>query len=292
MCITIPEVRMGEPQVCGGVTVFPLFAEQSSSVDYLLSDEAMAAGTLAVSEVSETGEVPFLLVDNGGDQPALFVEGEEVRGGKQNRILASSVLVAGRNRTRIPVACTEPGRWDYDSRHFTVGSCCPPSLRHVLKDGGEGRQARVWATIRQQHLRLGVRSRTGNMSDASEAHRARVTELRGKLPYAEGDSGIAVALGDRVVAIDVFDKPETCKAFWGRIAESLLLDAAEAPHPQCRANRSELAVKLYNTKVMRWQQVEPVIGLGEQYRARDNDMASTALIVDGNLLHLSVSMRV
>jgi len=69
---------------------------------------------------------------------ALFVEGEEVRGGKQNRILASSVLVAGRNRTRIPVACTEPGRWDYDSRHFTVGSCCPPSLRRLLKDGRQG----------------------------------------------------------------------------------------------------------------------------------------------------------
>jgi hypothetical protein len=119
-----------------------------------------------------------------------------------------------------------------------------------------------------------------------------VTELRGKLPYAEGASGIAVAIGGRVVAIDVFDKPETCKAFWGRIAESLLLDAAEAPHPQCQANRSELAVKLYNTKVMRWQQVEPNIGLGEQYRARDNDMASTALFVDGNLIHLSVSMRV
>ena len=32
-------------QVCGGVTVFPLFAERSSSsLDYLLSDEAMAAG--------------------------------------------------------------------------------------------------------------------------------------------------------------------------------------------------------------------------------------------------------
>ena len=76
--------------------MFPLFVERASSLDYLLSDEAMAAGTLAVSEVSETGEVPFLLVDNGGDQPALFVEGEEVRGGKQNRILASSVLVAGR----------------------------------------------------------------------------------------------------------------------------------------------------------------------------------------------------
>ena len=38
-----------------------------------------------------------------------------------------------------------------------------------------------------------------------------------------------------------------------------------------------------------WQQVEPV-GLGEQYRARDNSMLAAALVLDGTMIHGSASM--
>jgi hypothetical protein len=291
MCIEIPEIRVGEPQMCGNVTAFPLFGEHSSSLDYVLASEAMAAGTLTVGEVSETGEVPCLLVDNVGDRPVLFVEGEEVRGGKQNRVLAGSILAAGTSRTRIPVACTEAGRWECSPSHLTTGSHCPPSLRLVLKEGHRPDQFRMWTTIQRQHRRLGIRSRTGNMSDAMETRRDAVADLRRNLPYAEGASGIAVALGGKVVGIDIFDKPATCKAVWARIVESLLLDAPEMSDMGCQANGSDVSVQLYMMRNMRWQQADSV-GLGEAYRAREDGMLSTALVAGDTLLHLSVSMPV
>ena len=289
MCVEIPDVRVGEPQACGGVAVFPLFADHSSSLDYQLSDQAIVAGTLIVQEVSEIGEVPCLLVDNGGSQPVLFVEGEEVRGGKQNRILCSSVLVGARSRTRIPVACVERGRWD-DSRRFTAGSHCPPSLRHLLKEEANGRQSRIWATIHRKHRATATRSGTENMSDALETRRDAVEDLRRNLPYADGASGIAVALGGKTVGIDIFDKPATCKAVWARIVESLLLDAPGMPDSKRRASGSNVSVKLYMLKSMRWERNDSV-GLGEAYRARgDDDTLATALVADGTLIHLGMSM--
>ncbi len=85
MNVPVPDARAGEPSVCGNVEVFPLFIGLpfDRSSDYVLASEAMSAGTLAVREVSETGKVPCLLVDNSGGRAVLFVEGEEVRGGKQ-----------------------------------------------------------------------------------------------------------------------------------------------------------------------------------------------------------------
>ncbi len=292
MCVEIHEVRVGEPSTFGNVAVFPLFVGMppGKSPDYVLASEAMAAGTLTVQEVSETGEVPCLLVDNNGDRPALFVEGEEVRGGKQNRVLCGTILAVGAARTRIPVACTEAGRWD-DSRPFATGSRCPPSLRHVLKEGHRPDQLRIWATIRRQHCRLGIRSRTGNMSDAMETRRDDVEDLRRNLPYAEGASGIAVAIGGKVAGIDIFDKPETCKAVWARIVESLLLDAPGMPNTGCRATGSDVAVELYTLRSVRWERNDSV-GLGEAYRAQDDGMLSTALVMDGTLIHLGISMRV
>ncbi len=290
MCVEIPEVRVGEPQACGGVSVFPLFADHSSSLDYLLSDEAMAAGTLAVREVSEMGEVPCLLADNGGDNFVLFVEGEEVRGGRQNRILASSVLVGGRSRTRIPVACVERGRWD-DSRRFTAGSHCQPSLRHLLKEEANGRQSRIWATIRRKHRATATRSGTENMSDALETRRDAVEDLRRNLPYAKNASGITVALSGQVVTIDLFDRPATLERLWDRLMQGVALDAMELQDSKCQADGSDVAVKLYVLKNVRWQRSGSV-GLGEAYRGRSDDILATALVAGGTLIHLGMSMQV
>src|SRR5487761_2775144 len=114
----LPEVRVGEPSRHEALTVFPLFSTGDSSVNYLLSDEAIQAGSVAVEEVSEGGSVPNLLVTNNSDSLVLFLEGEELRGAKQNRVLNTSVLVAAHSKTPIPVSCVEQGRWRYRSKQF------------------------------------------------------------------------------------------------------------------------------------------------------------------------------
>jgi hypothetical protein len=297
MNVPIPDIRVGEPSVFGGVAVFPLFAERSlfphGTPDYLLSEEAMAAGTMVVQEVSEEGSVGELLAENVGDQSVLMLEGEEMKGAKQNRVLASSVLIAGKSRTRIPVCCVQWGRWTYSSRQSSPGSCCPPSLRHVLKEGHRPDQFQMWTTIRRQHRRLGVRSQTENMSDALETHGEKVAELRRILQYPQDASGIAVVLGGKVVSVDLFDKPPTLERLWDRLLQGIALDAMELRDSKCRASGSDVSVQLYLVRNVRWQKVEPVVGLGEAYRGRgDDDTLATALVTGGTLIHLGMSMPV
>src|SRR4051794_34837622 len=131
--VSLPEVRVGTPLSHESLTVFPLFTESASRVDYLLADEAIAAGTVAVEEIGEAGSVPNLLVSNEGDTRVLFMEGEELRGAKQNRVLNTSVLVAARSKTTIPVSCVEQGRWRYRTRQFgSSGSHSSSKLRGIL----------------------------------------------------------------------------------------------------------------------------------------------------------------
>ena len=47
---TLPEVRVGDPICHESLAVFPLFSTARASVDYLLSDEAIQAGSVAVEE--------------------------------------------------------------------------------------------------------------------------------------------------------------------------------------------------------------------------------------------------
>jgi hypothetical protein len=69
--------------------VGPLLAPNLDDLDWLTLEEAGAR----VTEVSEAGSVPFLQVANGADRPLLLLDGEELIGAKQNRILNTTVLV-------------------------------------------------------------------------------------------------------------------------------------------------------------------------------------------------------
>ena len=70
-----------------------------------------------------------------------MLDGTELRGGKQTRVLNTTVLLGGRSETRIPVSCIEVGRWGDAWGQFKSGSHCPPSLRRVIKEGSAVRQA-------------------------------------------------------------------------------------------------------------------------------------------------------
>ena len=124
--ITLPEVRVGEPIRHETLTVFPLFSPPAETVEYLLSDEAINAGAVTVEEVSEGGSVPNLLVSNTGDCRVLFLEGEELKGAKQNRVLNTSVLVAAGGLAA--------GVWA-TARPVARGRAMPTASRLFRRDG-------------------------------------------------------------------------------------------------------------------------------------------------------------
>jgi hypothetical protein len=297
MCFDIPEVRVGEPGVCGAVAVFPLFTGLplfpvgSSPLQYLLASEALANGFLTVTEATEEGVVGRLFADNAGDQPVLFVDGEELKGAKQNRAVSESILIAAKSRTRIPVCCVQRRRWAYSTRQFSSGSCCPPTLRRLLKKGSPASdsQTAVWREIRRKHEATGTRSEKENLSDALESHREAVESMRINLPYVEGASGMVVAIAGEVVSVDLFDKSAALATLWDRLVQGVAIDALEVGDTGCRADSSDILVRLYRTKGMGWRQVATV-GLGEAFRAQDDDALATALVVDGVPIHLSMSM--
>ena len=134
MSVGFPHVGVGEAVRYQILSVFPLFDGSMTPVEYTLSDEGIGSGSVTVEEVSEAGSVPDLLVENKGDVRVLFIEGEELVGAKQNRILNTSVLIAAHSKVKIPVSCVEAGRWRYRSRQFgSSGSHSSSKLRHLLK---------------------------------------------------------------------------------------------------------------------------------------------------------------
>lgn len=85
----------------------------------------MEKGTVTVSEVSENGSVPELLLENTGKEKVLVMDGEQLVGAKQNRILNTTVLIAASSKVVIPVSCVEQGRWHFTGERQMRDSIAP-----------------------------------------------------------------------------------------------------------------------------------------------------------------------
>jgi len=116
----LESLGLGAPVHAGRLTMVPLtFAGAAPESSYLLLDEAMAAGQLEVSEVSDAGIVASLLATNLSDRPVLLFDGEELKGAKQNRIVNATILVPAGAKLTLPVSCVEQGRWRYEAAGFS-----------------------------------------------------------------------------------------------------------------------------------------------------------------------------
>ncbi len=298
MTVAVPKTRVGEPLRHQSLSVFPLFTDSYSGVDYRLSDEALADESLVVEEISESGSVPELLVENKGETRVLFIEGEELVGAKQNRILNTSVLIAAKSKVKIPVSCVEQGRWGYRSQRFrSSGSHSPSRIRYALKRSVSGStttgrghrsdQGEVWANVRACLSSHAVASPTSAMSEAFQAMEDRTSDYRNELKYVEGATGVAVAIGKHVVAVDLFDKPSTCQKVWDRLISGCILDALEVESQQDEADAADVERLVDSAEEANWQQVQAV-GEGEEYRAEFAEDHASALSFEDNLVHASV----
>ena len=133
--ITIgPELEifsLGTPQHFRHLTVFPLLHPAPREPFYLTLDETLARRCAQVTEVSKGGRVPELRLVNHGDLPILLLDGEELVGAKQNRVLNLTILAPAHSEVVIPVSCVEQGRWYDLSEVFCASpaSTSPPAER-------------------------------------------------------------------------------------------------------------------------------------------------------------------
>lgn len=295
---TAPQLRVGDALTHNRLTVFPIFRDPASSPGYRLSGDALADGTAVVEEVNEGGNVPNLAVENRGDTLVLFLEGEELRGAKQNRVLNTSVLIPAKIKTVLPVSCVEQGRWRYTSKHFTSsGMHSSSKMRSVLKKsvnmstlsggGHSSDQGEVWSEVSRQMTACGAASATMAMADCYDSHAKTLKEHVENIPYSEGATGLAVVVGGKLVAVDVFDAPETCEKVWGRLLTGVVMDAVESTDA---ATPDPAAVKdaLETFAGGPWESVQAVAA-GEEYRG---DIAGkwhgSVLALDGAIVHGSL----
>ena len=298
---TLQGVKLGQAIVFKNMAVVPLFDGPGANFTYISMKSALAKGIVEISEVSESGSVPELKVINHGEQPVLLVDGEEVQGAKQNRIINTSILLAGKSETVIPVSCTEHGRWNYSSRAFFDSGYVMPARSRSSKservfnslkfnksfDAGQGA---VWSEVASYHQELGTSSRSGAMRDAFNQKEQDFSDYLSKFPLQAGQKGMIVLINGQPAGADLLSMPEAYADLHEKLVKSFAVEAMIRPTQQ-DSEKEDLAIEAYNflqsLKEAEESSFEPV-GLGEVLRYECPRSGGAALVYSDTVVHLNI----
>ncbi|MGH7847928.1 MAG: ARPP-1 family domain-containing protein [Candidatus Binatia bacterium] len=250
----LSHVQLGTETTFGNMTIFPLLDGNSGSAGYLALDEALARGFVQITEVSVEGSVPDLKLENESDEPVLLLDGEELIGAKQNRILNLTILAPAKRTIVIPVSCVEAGRWSRRSVKFTASSHAYFARGRAMKmaqvseslvKSGRPRsdQHAVWADIAAKAAYLKAESPTAAMFAIYDRHAKPIDDYVAAFPAIDRQVGAAFAVNGEVIGFDLFDSPATLKKLLSKLVRSYALDAIESAEEKSASGPSAVSVQ-------------------------------------------------
>jgi hypothetical protein len=236
------DLRLGEPQVVGGLTLLPVFHE-GPALDYVTLPEAQRAGTVKVSEIGWFSSVSTLKVKSTAAVPVLLLEGDIMVGLKQNRVLNVTILVPPQTTLKVPVACVEAGRWSRSTMFAkSAAYSLSPSIRSMQRGSVataarhsgtfDGDQGQVWSQVSMGLQDHGVRSGSKSYYEIENKRRGQIEAQVGGLRPEPGQKGVLAFVGDRPGSLDVFDRESTLVSMWQSLVGSYLVDAIVSREPQ------------------------------------------------------------
>lgn len=294
------EVKLLEKQEFSNMLVFPLIYQNGNKLEYITIDEAFGKKTVEVREISEGGSVPELFLENNSAERIILLDGEELVGAKQNRILNTTILVEKMTKTKIPVSCVESGRWGYNSSNFSSSDSISPSSLKMRKSASvseslrlskgasyHSNQGEVWNEVSRISSSARVSSPSNAMRDVYDKRSSDIESYLKEFKKVENQNGVAVFINGRLIGVEyisnkaAFDKlyPKLIRGY----AMDAMLDVQEVKANGFENLAQEFIISIGNSQ----EEIFKSVGLGDDHRLTADDFVGSALAVEDEIVHLS-----
>jgi len=293
---TLNQLKWAEPQAFHNFTLFPLLDGKGAGPDYVTLGEALKRQVLTVSETTEEGSVPELKVINLAEIAVLLLDGEELVGAKQNRVLNSTILLKPKSETVVNVSCTERGRWSYQSKHFAdsdivmahnIRASKHRSVSACLRESNVYRsdQGEIWEGIDALSESAGVSSSTAAMRDVYTSKEQQIQECLQAFPRVEGQTGLVFLVDNAVVGMDFVSRMEAYSDLHNKLVKSYIIDSTlkrgevqQPSSPECVSRFIEQIAQCSETSY-------PSTGCGTDYRFEHQALCGSALVHEDTCIH-------
>ena len=276
-----------EEQVHKNVAVIPIKTPINHKVDLLTLKKGFELGLVDVKEC-EQSTVNTIIVENKSVAPLLLVDGEEIVGGDQNRIMDATILIAPQSEMKVPVNCTEHGRWGYVSDFKQSKNIANYRTRlakhHAFRSKGNVQKA-VWDSIDELEMSRSFSSPTQAMSESYENAKADLNEFLDVFDIVEGQTGIVVLVDGEIKGFEVFLNTEIYREYHEKILKSYLINA-EVNDNVFTINKDTIESVIEDALSDEFEEVKNE-GLETRFEIKSEDGVGSAYTYKDELIHMS-----
>lgn len=290
-------LTLGETQHHGSVVITPLFSSHSGKRAYMTLAAAFSTESFVIEEISEGGSVPNLRLVNKLDKAVLLVDGEELAGAKQNRVLNATILADAHSELTIPVSCTEQGRWSYASRRFADSGAVMAARQRAVKmadvrqslrmeNSYRSDQGAVWEGVRAMHDHLSIDSPTGAMRDAFVSQREQLDGFKEAFGCLPGQIGLAVSVGGMLIGLEFVSRADAYLELHEKLLQSYAMESLLGDVPSDSIAPAEETVAGFIERLLVSEESRHgSVGLGWDHRYASPEVVGSALLVDDEPVH-------
>ena len=294
----VRQCNFGEIQSYGPISVIPVLGEdQDAGPEYLSLSEALEKSMIEVTEVSEGGSVPYLKVRNLSSRKVLLLDGEELMGAKQNRVLNTTVLVPEDEELTVPVSCSERGRWRYKGKTFEDSNLIMAKKTQSLKSSSVSHsleyqesyfsdQGGVWNSIDQMHAKYASGSHTAAMKHVYDQQGELLSAYLEKFPCLENQRGVVVFVDGELAGCEMISKNKPYLRCHEKIIKSFCIDLLHRKIKEEEKTGSLEKARDWLASIENWKTNRfKSLGIGDDLRLKNGVSHGNALLAEDTVVH-------
>lgn len=268
------------------VTIIPLSVNYNKRLNLLSLEKGLDMGIVEVTECKEA-IVESVNVINNAISPLLLIDGDEILGSKQNRIISRSVIVPPESVLEVPVNCSEKNRWEYSSKKFSYSPYFANfNTRRVKADKSYNAQSKIWDSIDQMFTDYDLKSPTAALSDNYESLKINQDEYLKNFNIVKGQNGLITVINDEIVGFELFYNESLYKRYHEKLLRSYVIDALKDNDSGNCIMEEDIINYLKSIENTTFTYAEE-LGFGKSLNFTNDYGAGSVLFFDDELIHMS-----
>lgn len=293
----LKQIELQKPQTYKNMKVIGINIPDTK-IDLMSLETGLDMGLVEITEINENASVGEVKVINNAVTPLILLDGEEIIGSKQNRIVNATIIIPPKTEKIIPVSCVEEGRWEYKTKKFKYSNHMATrrvrrdkqtSINQSLKSSNTYRsdQGQVWNNVRETMDLLEVESNTNALHDTYKQKQTQIQNYKEAFPKNEKQNGIIVYINGKLAGFEIIYDSARYAEYHEKLIESYIMDALQnrdKKYTEKEENKEELIEKIIQTP----RETFDSVGEGKDYRLEDDEITGSIVTYNNHLINASI----
>ncbi len=221
----VSKLSFGEEKSYKNLSFIPVTSKNGSELEFLTLTGAIKDDLIEVKELEGHAIVPEISVKNKGGGYVLIIDGDHLIGAKQNRVVNKTIIIPPESETKIPVSCTEQGRWRLVSEKFSKSKYGAPStIRSIFKQK-RAAQEEVWEEVEKRMYSFDVHSPTSSLEEVYGELDSSIEEYKKVISPVPSQVGFIVFINGEFSGLDILGDSNLFSQLYNDLINGYIIDA-------------------------------------------------------------------